>query len=80
VVAVEPRASEVGELEGLSRDDPAGQVACFRAFQRTGSYEEAAASLGLSVSSLKKRLVRLYARIGAVNAVHASYLLRDEPW
>lgn len=54
---------------------PDHEVEAFRAYQRTGSYEDAAAQLGVSTSIAKRRIMSLYKRLGAINGVHASWLL-----
>lgn len=58
-------------------DDAEAQVAVFRAYQRLGTVEEVAEELGLTPQGVQKRLSRLYARIGAKNAIHASGLLQE---
>lgn len=61
-------------------------IQTFRAYQRTGSYAEAAIQLDLTVPQVKRRLMRLYDELdiprhaGGNRAIVASYHLRALPY
>lgn len=63
-----------------------GLLRTFRTYQRHGSYEDAAAELGLSRPQIKRRLLALYASLGIEggagikSGMIASYILRDLPY
>jgi hypothetical protein len=67
-------------------DIPFELLETFRAYQRTGSYQLAAADLGLTAPQVKRRLMSLYGLIGVGRspgqnqALLTSYLLRDLPY
>jgi DNA-binding NarL/FixJ family response regulator len=56
---------------------PRRELVTLLAYVETGSHKQAAHRLGIAESTCRQRVSSLMGRIGAGNAAHAAWLLRD---